>query len=62
MSLKMMVNQKDIWDAFQEELDERISSVHIQMEQATQVEHFWRYQGEVFALRRLKQLREKVNG
>lgn len=57
-----MVNQKDIWDAFQEELDERISSVHIQMEQASQPEYFWRYQGEVFALRRLKQLRDKVNG
>lgn len=57
----MLVNQKEIWDSFQEELDLRITSVHTKMEQTTKPEELWRCQGEIFALRRLKQLRDQVN-
>lgn len=62
MSLKLLVNNKEIWDAFNREIDERISSSHRQMEQAQTSEELFRQQGHVAALRKLKQLRDKVNG
>ena len=62
MSLKLLVNNKDIWESFLEEMDERIEKVHVQMEQAPTPEIFYRLQGQAFALRRLKTLRDQVNG
>lgn len=62
MSLKLLVNTKDIWEAFTEEMDAKISRVHTQMEQASTPEELYRLQGQVFALRRLKRLRDEVNG
>lgn len=62
MSLKLLVNNKDIWDAFVEELDTRLKQVHTQMEQATSVEDFHRLQGHATCLRRLQRLRDQVNG
>jgi len=62
MSLKLFVNNKDLWDAFNKEIDERISFAHRQMEQAQTSEDLFRQQGHVAALRKLKQLRDKVNG
>lgn len=62
MSLKLLVNNKDIWVSFVEELDERINQVHVQMEQAATPEILYRLQGQAHALRRLKTLRDKVNG
>jgi len=62
MSLKLIVNNKDLWDALLEELDERIHFTHKQLEQSLDVHEIYRLQGEVRALRRLKQLRDKVNG
>ena len=62
MSLKLLVNNKDIWEAFLEELDVKIEQVHVQMEQATSVEDFYRLQGHASCLRRLKKLRDQVNG
>lgn len=62
MSIKLLVNTKEIWEAFVEELDEKIERIHVQMEQATTPEDFFRLQGHATCLRRLKRLRDEVNG
>ena len=62
MSLKLIVNDKNLWDALLEELDERIHFTHKQLEQTTDTHEMYRLQGEVRSLRRLKLLRDKVNG
>lgn len=62
MTLKPLVNDKPLWDAFLEEVDSRIQSAHIKLEQATAHDEFCRIQGEIRALRQLKFLREKING
>ena len=62
MSLKLLVNNKDIWESFVEEMDTKIERVHVQMEQATTPDDFYRLQGHVACLRRLKRLRDEVNG
>ena len=62
MSLKLLVNTKDTWDAMLEELDRRIQFAHKQLEQRTEIEELYKLQGEVRALRSLKLLRDKVNG
>ena len=62
MSLKLLVNNKDIWESFVEEMDSKIERIHVQMEQATSPDDFYRLQGHVACLRRLKRLRDEVNG
>lgn len=62
MILKSLVNNKELWLAFLEEIDERITFAHKQMEQAQEPDQLYRLQGEILALRRMKQLREKLNG
>ena len=62
MSLKLLVNDKNLYDDFLEELDQRISSAQRTLEQVATVEEMYRAQGAIAALRNLKLLREKVNG
>ena len=62
MSLKLLVNDKNLYDDFLEELDQRISSAQRTLEQVATVEEMYRAQGAITALRNLKLLREKVNG
>jgi hypothetical protein len=62
MNLKLVVNNKDSWDAMLEELEVRIQFAYKQLEQRTEVEELYRLQGEVRALRSLTRLRDKVNG
>jgi hypothetical protein len=62
MSLKKLVNDKQIWDAFLVELEERISSTHRSMENISDTAELYRHQGAIKALRQLKYLRDKVNG
>lgn len=62
MSLKLVVNNKDSWDALLEELEDRIQFAHKQLEQRIELEELYRLQGEVRALRSLTRLRDKVNG
>jgi uncharacterized coiled-coil protein SlyX len=62
MSLKRIVNDKEVWDAFIEELEERISSTHRSMENLSDTAEIYRHQGAIKALRQLKYLRDKVNG
>lgn len=62
MSLKLFVNNKDLWDAFLEEMDNNLELTHKQLEQNKDEKELFRFQGEARAYRRLKQLRDKVNG
>ena len=62
MQIKRLVNDKPLWDAFLEEVDSRIQSAHIKLEQAIAHDEICRIQGEIRALRQLKFLREKING
>ena len=62
MSLKKLVNDKQMWDAFLVELEERISAQHRSMENVTDTAELYRHQGSVRALRNLQYLRDKVNG
>lgn len=61
MQIKRLVNDKVLWDSFCEELDDRINFAYKQLEQRNEPLELHRLQGEVKALRSLKQLRDKVN-
>ena len=62
MSLKLLVNNKEIWDAFNEELDALIAQQQRSMETQTDPTSMYRLQGQIGAYRNLKYLRDKVNG
>jgi hypothetical protein len=62
MSLKAFVNNKAEWDAFCQELDDNIAELHKRLEQSEHVVEIHKTQGGILALRRLKYLRDKVNG
>ena len=61
MNLKPFVNDKNLWSDFLEELDMRIEVCHKRLEQVTDMTDIYQTQGEVRALKKLKQLRDKVN-
>lgn len=62
MNLKPFVNDRGLYSDFLEELDERIAILQRTLEQSTPPEDIYRAQGGIDALRKLKKLREKVNG
>jgi len=62
MSLKAFVNNKAQWDAFCEELDILILEQQRRLEQSEIAIDLHRCQGSIATLRRLKYLRDKVNG
>lgn len=62
MSIKFLVNDKKIWDSFNELIDQKLKFVHSQLEQTMKSEDLYRLQGEARAFRRLKLLRDEVNG
>jgi len=62
MSLKRIVNDKEVWDAFLVELEDRISANHRSMENLSDTVEVYRHQGAIKALRQLKYLRDYVNG
>ena len=61
MSLKLLVNNPDIWKSLVSELEERIELTHRNLEQMNAVEELYRMQGEARAYRKLLNLRDKVN-
>ena len=61
-NLKQLVNNKELYEAFLKHIDDLIYLQHKQMEQATEPVIFYRAQGAVTTLRKLKLLRETVNG
>ena len=62
MNLKKLVNDKVLWDNFLEYLDDSIAKNHTALEQADNAVIIHRLQGAIGALRRLKYLREEMNG
>lgn len=60
--LKMFVNDPVLWNSFVQEIEERISLTHKQLEQAQELKDLYRAQGEVAALKKVLMLRDKVNG
>ena len=61
-NLKQLVNNKELYEEFLKHVDDLIYLQHKQMEQATEPVVFYRAQGAVTILRKLKLLREQVNG
>jgi hypothetical protein len=61
-ALKKITNDKPLWDAYVEYLDSKIGAAHVRIEQSNDAEAMYRIQGEIAALRRLKLMREEVNG
>ncbi len=62
MNLKKLINDKPLWDNFLEYLDSKITEQHRVMEQANDVQVIFKTQGAITALRRLKYLRDEMNG
>ena len=62
MNLKKLVNDKPLLDNFLEYKDKNIAEQHKAMEQATDIQVVFRTQGAITALRRLKYLRDEMNG
>jgi hypothetical protein len=62
IALKKIVNDKSVWVAFNKTLDEKINQVHVKMEQVQGEADIYRCQGEIAALRKLKYLRDEING
>jgi len=62
MSLKAFVNNKAEWDAFCGELDAEIAVMQTRLEQSEHTVEIHKTQGGILTLRRLKYLRDKVNG
>jgi len=61
VSLKLLVNNPEAWNAFEAELDERIQASYRMFSQTEDSNVIYRMQGQVHALQALKQLRLKVN-
>ena len=61
-NLKQLVNNKELYEAFLKHVDDLIYLQQKQMEQATEPVILYRAQGAITTLRKLKLLREQVNG
>ena len=62
MSLKSFVNNRAEWDAFCDYLDEEITVCQRRLEQSDDSISVYRAHGQIMALRRIKYLRDKING
>ena len=62
MHLKQLVNDKECYDQFQQYIDDLISMRQRTMESANDSVIVYRQQGAIDVLRKLKLLRETVNG
>lgn len=62
MSIKSLVNNTTHYNALMEELDEWIEKERRGLETAVATESIYKHQGAIRILRRLKQLKELVNG
>ena len=59
--IKELTNNKELWDAFVEELQTSIVNYQRTMEQTEKPSDIYRLQGAVSSLRRLMQLRDVMN-
>lgn len=62
MSLKTMINNKESWDQFCDYLDQEIAKYNRSLETLTDTVEIYRAQGSVNALRKLKYMRDILNG
>ena len=62
MSLKAMVNNRDAWDELCAFLDDKIKAAQTSMETQSESVAIYRLQGQILALRRLKYMRDELNG
>ena len=62
MNLKPFVNNKELYEDFLEYLDTVIESKRKTLEQSTDMVMVYQTQGAIAALRKLKTLKEQVNG
>jgi|LakMenEpi03Aug12_release.lakeMendotaPanAssembly.Ray.scaffolds.fasta_scaffold4409499_2 hypothetical protein len=61
-ALTDLVNKKNKWDAFNAVLDNYISFHQKTLEQSADTAELYKAQGAISALRKLKYLKEEVNG
>ena len=61
MSLKLLVNTPEIYQAFFKHLEEVITARQRTLEQLTEPSAIYRVQGQIAELRRLLHLRDEVN-
>ena len=61
-SLKPLVNDKKLYDAFKDYIENQIEIKQRSLEQAHTLVDVHRLQGSIHAYRRLLRLREEVNG
>ena len=59
--IKELTNNKELWDAFVEELQRSIVNYQRTMEQTEKPSDIYRLKGAVSSLRRLMQLRDVMN-
>ena len=62
MHLKQLVNDKECYEQFQQHIDELISMRQRALESANDSNTMYRQQGAIDVLRKLKLLKETVNG
>lgn len=62
MNLKALVNDKNLWESFLLEVEERLSTVYSKMTSCVDKDELLRLQGESRALVKMKNLRMKING
>jgi len=62
MSLKKVVNDKEQWDALNTFYDDCIARYQKLLEQDTNTVSLYQTQGAIAAVRKLKQMRDIVNG
>jgi len=62
MSIKKLVNDPQVWQGFLEEIDTWLEREYKFLEQARDIVDIHKAQGSVKTLRKLKNLRDIVNG
>ena len=62
MSLKQLVNDKGVWDEFNEYVDSLIISQHKSMENLSATDELYRAQGAIRAYKNMKYMRDVLNG
>ncbi len=60
--LKPLVNNHQLWQDFNKYIEFLINEQHRVIEQASDDRVMWKTQGAITALRRLKKLKEEVDG
>jgi len=62
MSLKKLVNDKGVWDEFNEYVDSLIAFQHKSMENLSATDELYRAQGVIRAYKNMKYMRDVLNG